>query len=171
MKHVLFIDVRNTARSRMAEAWFNRIASGWGKAESCGTMPAREPDPLVAQVLREVGVSLPDRAPRPLRQQLLARADLVVILGKELNAQAFGPVRVWDLPDPNGQPLGRYRLVRDAICRQVEELGLELRRGVRTADTLLEISGPEEGELWRNDPPVNSRRANGANLPRDVTQP
>ncbi len=129
MKHVLFIDVRNTARSRMAEAWFNRSAAGWGKAESCGTMPAREGDPLVRQVMDEVGVRLSNRTPRPLRQQLLAHADLIVILGKELNAQAFGRARVWDLPDPTGYPLAHYRLVRDAIGRQVEELSLEFHTG------------------------------------------
>ena len=41
MKRVLFIDVRNTARSPMAEAWFNSLALGWGRASSCGTMPAQ----------------------------------------------------------------------------------------------------------------------------------
>ena len=127
MKHVLFVDVRNTARSRMAEVWFNRLAAGWGKADSCGTMPARIGDPCVVQVMREVGVTMPDRTPRPVKQQLLSRAEVVVILGKELNAEAFPAARVWDLPDPTHQPLPQYRLVRDAIYRNVEELIVDLR--------------------------------------------
>ncbi len=141
MKHVLFVDVRNTARSRMAEVWFNRLAAGWGKAESCGTMPARTADPCVAQVMREVGVPMPDRTPRPVKQQLLARAEVVVILGKELNAQAFASARVWDLPDPTHQPLSQYRLVRDAIYRNVEELIVELRTQERQSSDWLQVKG------------------------------
>ncbi len=171
MKHVLFIDVRNTARSRVAEAWFNHIAAGWGKAESCGTMPAREADPMVAQVMYEVGVRLPNRTPRPLRQQLLAQADLIVILGKELNAQAFGSARVWDVPDPTGYTLGHYRAVRDAICRQVEELSLEFRTGARATDSLLDRPGSEGRELWNNDRPINPRRASETLSPKDATRP
>ncbi len=127
MKHVLFIDVRNTARSRIAEVWFNRLAAGWGKADSCGTMPARAADPCVAQVMREVGIIMPERTPKPVKQQLLARAEVVVILGKELNTEAFVAPRVWDLPDPTHHSLSQYRLVRDTIYRNVEELIVELR--------------------------------------------
>ncbi len=113
----------------MAEVWFNRLAAGWGTAESCGTMPAKESDPYVVQVMGEFGVDVPHRKPKPVKQQLLARADLVVILGKELSPQAFAPARLWDLPDPTGYTLAHYRLVRDAICWSVEQLVLEIRTG------------------------------------------
>ena len=129
MKRVLFIDARNTARSRMAEVWFNRLAAGWGTAESCGTMPAKESDPYVAQVMREVGVDVPNRAPKAVKQELLSRADVVVILGQELSPQAFAPARLWDLPDPAGYSLAHYRLVRDAIFWSIEQLVLEIRTG------------------------------------------
>ena len=110
----------------MAEAWFNRLAVGRGKAESCGTMPAPESDPLVAQVLREVGINFPEQAPRALNQQLLRRAPLVVIVGKEVNSRAFDPIQVWDLPDPTGMTIEHYRLVRDAIRQLALELITEL---------------------------------------------
>ena len=139
MRHVLFVDVRNTARSRMAEVWFNRLAAGWGKAESCGTMPAGASDPCVTQVMREVGVPIPERTPRAVKQQLLARAEVIVILGKELNAQAFAAARVWDLPDPTHQPLSQYRLVRDAIYRNVEELIVELRARERESSDYMPV--------------------------------
>lgn len=58
MKRILFVDLRNTARSQMAEAWFNQFAEGWGKAMSFGTMPAVMPDPTTIRVLKEAGYAL-----------------------------------------------------------------------------------------------------------------
>jgi len=66
MKRLLFIDLRNTARSQMAEAWFNQFADGWAKPFSCGTMPAALPDPLTLQVLQETGMDTRSMLPKPI---------------------------------------------------------------------------------------------------------
>jgi len=41
MKTVLSVCVHNSGRSQMAEAFFNRLAKGKGKAKSAGTQPAQ----------------------------------------------------------------------------------------------------------------------------------
>ncbi len=126
MKQVLFIDVRNTARSRMAEAWLKHLAKKVARAESCGTMPASQADPLTRKVMHEVGVQAPARAPQPVRQSLLTRADLVIVLGKEFDARVFAPFQVWDLPDPADQPIEVYCQVRDQIRDLVQQLVLQI---------------------------------------------
>ncbi len=126
MMQVIFIDVRNTARSRMAEAWLKHLARGMARADSCGTMPASHADPVTSKVMREVGVHAPARAPQPVRQSLLTRADLVIVLGKELDDRAFAPFQVWDLPDPADQPIEAYRQVRDEIQAFVQQLVVQI---------------------------------------------
>ncbi len=126
MKRVLFIDVRNTARSPIAEAWFNQLAFGWGRAFSCGTMPAKHFDMLAVQVMAEVGAPIRPHLPHPVTQQLLARADLIVMMGHDVPARAFPHAVVWNFPDPTGEHLSVYRQLRDEILASVRELIAEL---------------------------------------------
>lgn len=126
MKRVLFVDVRNTARSPIAEAWFNQIAYGWGRATSCGTMPASLFDMLAVQVMAEVGAPIRPNLPRAVSQQLLARADFVVIMGRDVPARAFPNAAVWNFPDPTGEQLSSYRQLRDDIFVQIRALSYEL---------------------------------------------
>lgn len=128
MKRILFIDLRNTARSSMAEAWFNQFAEGWAKASSCGTMPAALPDPLSIQVLTEVGLDTRNLMPKPIHNSLLAQADIVVMMGKDVYPDAFMPDYIWDFLDPTGKDVMHYRIQRDAIRCRVQELIVELQR-------------------------------------------
>ncbi len=64
MKSVLFIDVRNSFRSQIAEAWFNYFADGLGHASSCGTMPARLVNPRVIKAMREIGIDIGRARPK-----------------------------------------------------------------------------------------------------------
>ena len=128
MKQVLFIDLRNTVRSQIAEAWFNQFADGWGEARSCGTMPAGQIDPVAVQVMAEAGVDIRHQAPKSINQQMLSRADLVVIMGPDVYPRAFAPTHIWDFMDPTGQSISHYRVQRDAIRQSVQELLLEIQR-------------------------------------------
>lgn len=128
MKRILFVDLRNTARSQMAEAWFNQFADGWAKALSCGTMPAALPDPLTIQVLRQAGIDTQNMFPKPINNSLLTQADIVVLMGKDVFPGAFTPDYVWDFQDPTGKDIIHYRVQRDAIRCRVQELIVELQR-------------------------------------------
>lgn len=126
MKRVVFVDVRNTARSPMAEAWFNQLAFGWGRASSCGTMPASHFDMLAVQVMAEVGSPIRPHLPKAVAQQTLARADLIVMMGRDVPARAFPNAVVWNFPDPTGHELSVYRQLRDDIYAHVQALITEL---------------------------------------------
>lgn len=128
MKRILFIDLRNTARSQMAEAWFNQFAEGWAKATSCGTMPAVMADPLTLQVMKEAGIEPLGMLPKPVNTLLLTQADIVVLMGKDVYPGAFTPDYVWDFQDPTGKDVMHYRIQRDALRCRVQELIVELQR-------------------------------------------
>lgn len=126
MKQILFIDTRNATRSQIAEAWFNHFAADCGHAFSCGTMPANAIDPRTKQVLREIGIE-PNKTPKPVNQQLLAHADIVVLMGKDVRPHAFKPNHIWDFQDLNGEPIEAVRELRDQIRVRVRELVAEIR--------------------------------------------
>jgi arsenate reductase (thioredoxin) len=129
MKRILFIDLRNTGRSQMAEAWFNQFADGGAHATSCGTMPAASNDPLTTEVLAEVGLDVRSMLPRAINTTLLAQAEVVVLMGKDIHPGAFTPDYVWDFQDPTGKDIVHYRVQRDAIRESVQELIVDLQRG------------------------------------------
>ncbi len=126
MKHVLFVDIRNAIRSPIAEAWFNYLADGCGVATSCGTMPAAKRDRVAAQVMREVKLNILNRTPRPVEQQSLAWAHLVVLMGKDVRPDAFAPAYIWDFQDLRDQPTEDMRALRDQIRQKVQRLIAEI---------------------------------------------
>jgi arsenate reductase len=66
MKKVLFICVGNAGRSQMAEAFFNHLASEKAQAFSVGTNPASIVDPVVIELMKEVGIDISDKHPKNL---------------------------------------------------------------------------------------------------------
>ena len=128
MNRILFVDARNTARSPMAEALFNHLADESMRASSCGTMSNGKVDPSAVKVMKEIGVDLHNHVPRPVTQQLLAQADIVVLMGKDIHPRVFAPKAVWDFRDPTGHPISSYRELRNAIRLNVLKLIAEIRR-------------------------------------------
>ena len=106
----------------MAQAWFNHLSAGTGWASSCGTGPARGVDGNVVTVMREAGVEIPPWTPRAVNQAILAEADLVVVMGRDISPDAFAPKAVWNFRDPDDQNLESYRQLRDSIRGKVENL-------------------------------------------------
>ncbi len=126
MKHVLFIDTRNATRSQIAEAWFNHLANGYAEARSCGTMPADRIGGRAVQVMKEVQIDIRHKRPRPITQQLMNWADVIVLLGTGIFPHAFAPTHVWKFDDPTGKSIDQVRALRDKIRTSVENLLVDL---------------------------------------------
>lgn len=125
MKTVLFACVHNAGRSQMAAALFNRLVhQERARAVSAGTQPGPAIYPEVRTVMREVGLELPEAAPRVLTQELAAQANLLITLGCGESCPVVPGVRRedWPLTDPKGQPLEVVRSVRDEVQDRVEAL-------------------------------------------------
>ena len=125
VKKVIFACVHNAGRSQMSAGFFNVLADRQkAMALSAGTQPAAQVHPVVAEVMREVGIDLSNARPQRLTAELAGNASLLVTMGCGDECPYVPGLRRddWPLPDPKGQPLERVREIRDEIRRRVEDL-------------------------------------------------
>ncbi len=127
MKRILFVDVRNSTRSQIAQAWFNHLAGRSAQAQSCGTMPANAIDERATQVMSEVGLDLRGKSLKRVSQQAIAQADVIVLMGKDVQPYAFKSAIVWEFKDLAGEPIENVRILRDRIRTRVQNLIAEIR--------------------------------------------
>jgi arsenate reductase len=125
---VLFVCVHNAGRSQMAAAFLHRRAGDAIEVRSAGTTPADEIQPVVREVMAEVGIDLGDVVPKKLDPDVVEASDVVITMGCGDACPVFPGVRYldWDLPDPAGKPIDAVRAIRDDIDRRVADLVAEL---------------------------------------------
>lgn len=125
MKTVLFICVENSARSQMAEAFFNYYARGEATALSAGTQPGDALDAGAVKAMQEAGLDISGNKPKGLTDEMLDWADKVVSMGcgaQGVCPTAFVETQEWEIEDPKGKPLEKVRLIREQIRAKVLEM-------------------------------------------------
>jgi arsenate reductase len=128
-KKVLFVCVHNSGRSQMAEAFFNHFAGEAATTSSAGTQPALKVNPIVVQVMREVGLDISNKQPKLLTLEMIHNADKVISMGcgvEDTCPASFVPMEDWRLEDPEGKPIERVREIREEIKNKVATLIKEL---------------------------------------------
>lgn len=124
LPRVLFVCSHNAGRSQMAAALLAHRAGGHVVVSSAGTQPAGEVERGVAQVLIEAGVDLAEAYPKPLTDEVVQAADIVITMGCG-DACPVVPGRRyldWPVPDPDGAPIAVVRQIRDAIDAHITDL-------------------------------------------------
>ncbi|MFE2282536.1 arsenate reductase ArsC [Streptomyces sp. NPDC059454] len=124
LPRVLFVCSHNAGRSRLAAALLTHRAAGRVAVSSAGTHPAAEVEPFIAQVLTEAGVDAAGAFPKPLTDEVVRAADIVITMGCG-GACPIVPGRRyldWPVADPDGAPLAAVRGIRDAIDARITEL-------------------------------------------------
>src|SRR3982074_801369 len=119
MACALFVCLHNAGRSQMSQALFERAAAGRHSALSAGTTPADRVHPEVVEVMRELGIDLAGRQPRPLTRALGEQANIVVTMGCGAQCPYIPGKKYidWDLPDPAGLPIEEVREIRNEIAK------------------------------------------------------
>jgi protein-tyrosine-phosphatase len=119
---VLFVCVHNAGRSQMAAALLNHHAEGRVHVRSAGSTPADEIHPNVRTAMAEVGVDLSREFPKPLTDEVVRAADVVITMGCGDACPVYPGKRYldWNLEDPAEGDLDRVRRIRDEIDRRVE---------------------------------------------------
>jgi protein-tyrosine-phosphatase len=125
---VLFICVHNAGRSQMAAALLDQLAHGAVHVRSAGSDPADRLNPAVAEAMGELGLDLTKEFPKPLTDEVVKAADVVITMGCGDACPLYPGKRYldWDLDDPAGQPLATVRRIRDDIQARVRALLVEL---------------------------------------------
>jgi ArsR family transcriptional regulator len=125
---VLFVCTHNAGRSQLAAALLARAAGDRVLIASAGTAPASAVESAVVKVLAERGIEVSDVHPKPLTEEVVAAADVVITMGCG-DACPLLPGRRyldWDLADPMGADLETVRAIRDDIEARVQLLLIEL---------------------------------------------
>jgi arsenate reductase (thioredoxin) len=125
---VMFVCVHNAGRSQMAAAILDQLAGGRVDVRSAGTDPAEAINPVVVEVMAELGIDLTGGTPRRLTNESAVAADVVVTMGCGDTCPVFPGRRYldWPLDDPAGLPTAQVRKIRDDIGRRVRALLTEL---------------------------------------------
>ena len=125
---VLFVCVQNAGRSQMAAALLDRQAKGRVRVRSAGSEPAAQLNPAVVEAMSELGIDISREFPKPLTDDAVRAADVVITMGCGDACPLFPGKRYldWELEDPAGKSLERVRAIRDDIEGRVTALLAEL---------------------------------------------
>ena len=121
---VLFVCEQNAGRSQMAAVFTNALAGGAVHVRSAGSMPSPELNPIMVSVMTEIGLSMDESFPKPLTDDVVQAADVVVTMGCGDACPIYPGKRYvdWELVDPAGQPIEEVRRIRDQIRANVTEM-------------------------------------------------
>ena len=125
---VLFVCVHNAGRSQMAAALVALRSQGRVHVRSAGSDPGEQINPAAVEAMREVGVDLSEEFPKPLTDEFVRDADVVITMGCGDACPIYPGKRYedWKLDDPAGQNLETERRIRDEIDTRVRKLVTEL---------------------------------------------
>jgi arsenate-mycothiol transferase len=128
---VLFVCSKNGGKSQLAAGLMNQLANGTVTVHSCGTKPAESLNPQAVESLGELGIDITGEHPKPVTDELLDAADVVIVLGTEAKIEPREGRRLvlWDTDEPSErgiEGMERMSLVRDDIKSRVQKLYAEL---------------------------------------------
>ncbi len=137
--HVLYLCTGNTCRSPMAE-WITKHLMTPGVRSHLAVLSAGTDavtgspiHPDAARVLEEVGIQVRGHRAQPLTPTLVQWADVIYGMeyrhveaakkqGAGVKARLFGEKTVGEIPDPIGQGVMFYRMVRDALLETIRKV-------------------------------------------------
>jgi arsenate reductase (thioredoxin) len=125
---VLFVCVQNAGRSQMAAGLVKLRSGGRVHVRSAGSAPGEEINPAVVEAMSELGVDLAEEFPKPLTDEVVRAADVVITMGCGDACPIYPGKKYedWELEDPAGKDLETVRRIRDELDQRVQKLIAEL---------------------------------------------
>ena len=125
-ENILFVCVENAGRSQMAEEFFRKFAPSRFNVSGAGTTPSSQLNPIVIQVMKEVGIDMMNQHPKPLSDFMIKNSSKTVNMGcmdKESCPSLFvRDILDWNISDPKEKSLDEVRIIRDTIKSKVTNL-------------------------------------------------
>ena len=108
---VLFVCVKNAGKSQMAAGLMRHVAGDTVEVRSAGTKAGTSLNKLSVASLLEVGVDITGEHPKALTEEMVADADVVVILGREAHVAEVADTRffTWVTDEPSRARHRRHR--------------------------------------------------------------
>ena len=128
---ILFVCVHNAGRSQMAAGLVRLRSEGRIHVRSAGSDPADTINPAVIEAMAEIGVDMSEEFPKPLTDEAVRAADVVITMGCGDACPVYPGKRYedWALEDPAGQNVDVVRRIRDEIDARVGALIRDLLDG------------------------------------------
>ena len=125
---VLFVCVQNSGRSQLAAGILRSIAGDRVRVLTAGSHPASAINPRVVAALDEIGVLLDGEFPKPLTDEVVRGADVIVTMGCGDACPVYPGRRYldWELDDPAVLSMAGVRAIRDDVDQRVRHLLTEL---------------------------------------------
>jgi arsenate reductase (thioredoxin) len=125
---VLFVCVHNAGRSQMAAGLVKLRSQGRIHVRSAGSDPGEQINPAVIEAMGELGVDMSEEFPKPLTDEVVAAADMVITMGCGDACPIYPGKKYedWKLDDPADQNLEAVRRIRDELDGRVQTLIAEL---------------------------------------------
>ena len=121
-KKILFVCVENAGRSQIAEGFFRKYAHKL-EVKSAGTKPNSILNPLVVQVMNEIGIDITNQKPKLLSDDMIQESFRPVHMGcmdRDSCPSLFvKDVLDWNIVDPKGKSINEVRKIRDQIKFEV----------------------------------------------------
>jgi len=126
---ILFVCVHNAGRSQMAAALTIQISQGAVSVRSAGSAPSNSIPENVHAAMAEIGLSLSEAYPKPLTDEVVRAADVVITMGCGDACAIYPGKRYedWDLLDPSELDAEGVKLVRNDIEARIRILLKDLK--------------------------------------------
>ena len=125
-KNVLFVCVENAGRSQMAESFFKKFTKDRFNVISAGTVPSKNLNPIVVQVMKEIGIDMTSQSPKTISNSMIDNSFKTINMGcmdKESCPALFVKDTIdWNIPDPKEKTIEQVREIRDQIKSEVLNL-------------------------------------------------
>jgi arsenate reductase len=129
LPEILFVCVHNAGRSQMAAGLVTLRSGGRVHVRSAGSDPGDAVNPLAVAAMEEIGVDLSNAFPKPLTDEVVRAADVVITMGCGDACPIYPGKRYedWLVDDPaEATSLDEVRRIRDDIDARVRRLLAEL---------------------------------------------
>ncbi len=129
MKRVLFVCVRNSCRSQMAEGFAKKLGADFVEAHSAGSEPSGVVNPMSIAAMKDAGIDISSHWSKGFDELPPGEWDTIVTMGCG-DACPFLPAKLrldWDLPDPRGLSQAEFNTIRDETRQRVSKLLERLR--------------------------------------------
>jgi protein-tyrosine-phosphatase len=124
LPEALFVCEHNSGRSQMAAALCHELSGGQVAVRSAGSHPTERISLVVVEAMSEIGIDVRMEFPKPLTDEVVRAADVVVTMGCGDACPVYPGKRYqdWHVADPAGQPLEAVRRIRYDIHHHVTDL-------------------------------------------------
>lgn len=125
MTRIIFACIENACRSQMAEGFARYLGGEEFQVSSGGSKPADKINEKAVRVMREKGIDISSQKPISIGSEESKKSDYVVTMGcgpEACPAPISGKTIEWDIEDPAGKSIEKFREVRNEIEKKVRRL-------------------------------------------------